>query len=55
MCVSVFVMSLVECGVFWVASSAGVILVLPGPLFVFSGGGCINVASSGLKPGAYDA
>jgi len=53
-CVSVFVLSLVECGVFWGASSAD-ILVLPVPVFVFSGDGCKNVASSGLNPGAYDA
>jgi len=52
--VSVFLLSLVEYGVFWGASSADS-LALPGPVFVLSGDGCKGVASSGLNPGAYDA
>ena len=54
MYVSVFLLSSVEYGVFWGASSAD-ILALPGPVFVFSGDRCKIVAPSGLNPGAYDA
>ena len=53
-CVSVFLLSLVEYGVFWGASSAD-ILAPTGPVFVLSGDGCKGVASNGLNPGAYDA
>ena len=53
-CVSVFLLSLVEYGVFWGASSAD-ILAPTGPVFVLSGDGCKGVASSGLNPGACDA
>ena len=47
-CVSVFLLSLVEYGVF-----GGV--ALPGPVFVLSGDECTGVSSTGLKPGVYDA
>ena len=53
-CVLVFLLSLVEYGVFWGASSAD-ILAPTGPVFVLSGDGCKGVASSGLNPGVYDA
>ena len=53
-CVSVFLLSLVEYGVFWGVSSAD-ILAPTGPVFVLSGDGCKGVASSGLNPGACDA
>ncbi len=41
--VSVFLLSLVEYGVFWEVSSVD-ILVLPSPVFVLSGDGCKGVA-----------
>jgi hypothetical protein len=53
MSVSLFLLSLVEYGVFWEASSVdilagGVFLHhLPSPVFVLSGDGCKSVASSG--------
>ena len=52
--VLVFLLSLVEYGVFWGASSADFFAV-PGPVFVLSRDGLTNVVSSGLNPGAYDA
>ena len=61
MSVLLFLLSTVGYGVFWEASSVGIVaggvflLHLPSPVFVLSGDGCKRVASSGWNPGAYEA